>query len=313
MVNNTDTKKEKRIVWNKDELSMLAAAAVDKFGLESWSSNMLPRVRAIQEILSIERRRTFWNVNDIGTLAKVIRQEVDMRRLAVQATETVTAPPVPHEVIAAPPAPQPAPPAQDAPLAPLPIRHEGHNDESPVPMEIIEEIIQPTISITDALIDKASDFLAAVLTETIKKFLTQSDIARILRNIQLGSMPEIAREQVAPREKPPTPKQEIAQEVARLPVLLLCGFKPHQQSAFLNYQFAKPVRLKFWHDSGQGYGVLAAKATGADAVFFTMEATSHNAVKIVVNLKGPRIFRVTGAGSSMVAAIEKYLTEQKVT
>jgi hypothetical protein len=145
-----------------------------------------------------------------------------------------------------------------------------------------------------------SDFLAEVMVDSLRKLLTNGEIARVLRSVVNGEIPTVIQED-RPKHSAFVPTVAIKSD--RL-TLLICGFLPHQQNQFV--QAFPKVHFRFWYSQNPSTGIeqLREKAKTADTVLFKMEQTSHTAVQVVQSLGKP-IVRVTGGGQAMLQAIER--------
>lgn len=280
------------VYWNREEKLKIVDAFFDKYGHGELPISITKAVTEVQKMLPEARQRTLKGPSQFLDLVDMI----NARRVTIAAEQPAPTPEQPTS---------PAPPAE--PTAPPPPA------EPTAPPEHVTAWVEPTVeapaidfvAIRATLSDMLSDLVAGVLVDSVKKLLTNGEIAAMLRSLQNGVLPTAIVED-KPRHNPLPPN------VARLskPTYLLCGFKPHQQNTFL--QAFPDFHLKFWYAErpGEGMEVLRQKATNADAILFTMEATSHSAVAIASTVNR-RIIRVTGGSTAMVAALER-LREENV-
>ena len=256
-----------RIFWNKRENETVAQACLDKYGYGKWPISEWKAVIECQTVLFPQRRRSYiLGKSHLKTFLPVLERMKAKGAPAPASAETE--PPRAHVEAS-------APPAFDA--------GELYVAES------------EGAQIKDIL----SSFIADILVEATRKLLTNGEIARVLRSMAQGQAPTVSHEDRAPRHNP-APFPQIAKGGGK--TILLCGFKPHQQAAFM--QAFPGTHLKFWYAErpNEGLGVLKEKAAGADVVLFTMEATSHSAVAVVQAL-GKKIVRVTGGSTAMMTAL----------
>jgi len=143
--------------------------------------------------------------------------------------------------------------------------------------------------------------------DSVKKLLTNGDIARMLRSLQNGTMPEVAV--ASPPRHSPVGAASAVKE--RKLDCLVCGFKPHQQSELNARGVGLGLHLRFWYAEkpNEGMEVLRQKVQSADVVLFSMEATSHSAVNIAQSAN-KRIVRVTGGMSTMLEMLQKLSKEK---
>lgn len=279
--------KEKRIFWTQDEMRRLVTASIARYGIVGWDKPWQRFPLDLQaSVLSLGRCRE-------------VKQEKDVPRLLPVIDELLLVAQTPRHVITAEPEPkqaktEPAAEPEEIGYEELPLLED--EQESPL---------------RDQLIDQASSFVADVLVESVRKFLTHADIARMLRSVRLSGEAEISREESSPRHKPDLSAEPEKTEV---PSLLLCGFKPNQQASLMSaiQTNARPCRIKFWYADAPGsrLNVLSEKAKSAEAAFFTMEASSHSAV-LTAQKSRTKVLRVTGGTQSMVNAVHKYLDTRK--
>jgi len=275
--------KDTRIHWTKEEMALLARACIDEHGSGKWSISPQLAVKRIQaQVLPPERCRSLKSLASAEAVAPFIRV-LEAQKAKCRVIRDAPAP-------APAPAPQQEETFEDVGVLATTSRVLEAMREEPAPA--------PAPALKAVLVDVASDLIAEVLVESVRKLLTHPDVARMLNTWQLGHMPAVVRTEPVPKHNPVPASAPKADQLS----LLVCGFKPHQQSQFLT---AFPdLHLRFWYAErpNEGLNVLKEKARGADAVLFTMEATSHSAVAVVQAL-GRKIVRVTGGGTAMQAAI----------
>jgi len=272
---------EEKIRWTKAEWLQLAEECLKRNGYGAWRVSPVAAIRAVQTILPKDRQRSnMKGADNIKPLAALLSQ--------LRARGPVLHAPAPPVL---PPAPSPALPPESIPVRDM------------LPRAGPSFSLSPERTVTDVL----STFLADVLVESVKKLLTNGDIARMLRSLQNGVLPQMAVDS-APRHNPmgmSAPREKKLE-------CLVCGFKGHQQSE-INTRTAQLGRLhiRFWYaeSSNENLTVLKHKAESSDVVLFTMEASSHNAVDVVKSMH-KRIIRVTGGMTTMLEMLQKLQDEQ---
>ena len=262
-----------RISWTAEENAAVARAALARYGYDKWKIAPMVAVKTVQaSVLAPDRLRK--HITGFQHLRGFMPTLERLRALGAPTAKAT--PPASLTTDVMEPAKPPIATAQ-------PDAGELYVAES------------EGAQVKDIL----SSFIADILVDATRKLLTNGEIARVLRSMAQGQAPTVIHEDRAPRHNP-APFPQIAKGNGRH--ILLCGFKPHQQAAFM--QAFPGTHLKFWYAErpNEGLGVLKEKATGADVVLFTMEATSHSAVAVVQAL-GRKIVRVTGGSTAMMTAL----------
>jgi hypothetical protein len=267
-----------RIFWTEAQNKLVANEIFNVYGCGPYSMSLSSMVRSVQgSVLPAELVRHINSEKAVSKFKKVF-DEALAERGGSSASDKV-----PEEFKA----------LEEEEIGPLP--------ETKAP-EVCLSIPNPTPQEAVSLAgikDALSTAIADVLVEAMRKVFTHPDVAAALSQFHLGQMPTVVREE-APRARH-SPEQSQTDKKAKR-VVLLCGFKPHQQHQFL--QAFPDLHLKFWFSDRPGAGLetLREKARSADTVLCTMEATSHAAVQVVQST-GARLVRVTGGASSMMAAL----------
>lgn len=234
-------------------------------------------------------------------------------------------PPAPWDVDTPPAPPQAAPQTPVAQPAP-----------TPAPLELSREIQEalafkrehqcpPTTTPEQAL----GFFLVDTLVTVAKRLLLDPEIRALATDFTRGLVEHELRQRreqfipgdqrtlhvpvqpigpAAPTPRPGAQPMPPEPERVRPPVILLCGFKPHQRAVFEKELGAK-LRVKFWYD--EGIPALKAKAIGADHVFLTVEATPHAARHAVEQTVGGAWNLIPGGQSGMLIAIKEWAKTRK--
>lgn len=288
------------IRWTKKEWQRLVDECLQRYGYGDWTLSNIAAVRSVQkEILPEARQRPPGSMKGNDNI-KPFHALIAAAKKKGLAGDADTAPPQ-----------EKAPPLRDWMLTDLGL------DKPPFP-DLADKPLTPAIPSTSepterSVTDVLSTFIAGVLVESVKKLLTNGEIARMLRSLQNGGMPSVAVDssEGQPRHSPvgassaPPKEQKLS--------CLVCGFKGHQQSE-INARTAtgyEKLHLRFWYaeNPNEGITVLKQKAQSADVVLFSMEATSHTAVATVQTV-GKRIVRVTGGMNAMLDALQRLHKEQ---
>lgn len=268
---------KKRVVWTQAENEVMTNAIIQQFGTKPTMSLQQMATAMQAKVLPPERQRgLIHTAASVDALRKVY--EPALKRAQRGAAPVINPSPAKVETV-------------------TPVIEE----RQPVP--------EAAPDLRRLLVEAAGTFLSDVLVDAIQKTLTRAEIANVLHSIQMGTLPSLVVEQTAPRPKHnPAPADGSSTPADGKPVVLVCGFKPHQQSVFQPEHPA--LRLRFWYaeQPTQGLEVLRQKAGGADAVAFAMEATSHSAVRMAETVCR-RIVRVTGGAASMHGALRRLTAE----
>lgn len=162
--------------------------------------------------------------------------------------------------------------------------------EAPQPVSVIQQP-QPK-----SLVDLFADLMAAVLKhpsvqEAARQFAAEVITASLTQHSS-GDPPRLhAAERVA--------------AVAKLPVVLMLGFKPDQRAPF-ERRYAEAIRFKWWYDGEGTPNQLEDKARAADAVMCAVEACSHQTIQHAIRVNSV-VKRVTGGSSSMMRELDFWL------
>jgi hypothetical protein len=301
---------EDRIKWTKQEWQKLADECLKRYGYDAWPVSNIAAVRVVQkDILPENRRRPRGSMKGKDNI-KPFHSLIDKAKKdppdAYGKFQALGKHMHEHPTLSVAPAQAPVASSMESTLE----KEVGnvYTSYTPPAQEMLERFPAAEKTVTEVL----STFIAGVLVESAKKLLTNGEIARMLRSLQNGVMPEVIVDSDLKKHNPFAPEAKLNPRIRQLECLV-CGFRGHQQSE-INSRTAvgfETLHLKHWfaENPNEGLTVLKQKAAASDVVLFSMENTSHSAVEAVQTL-GRRIVRVTGGQTSMLAALQKLHAEQ---
>jgi hypothetical protein len=284
--------KDKNIIrWTDKEWRRVADECLRLYGYGDWNISIVAAVRSAQKSVIAEHRQrsTMKGTDNIKPILPIL-------------AELKSGPPV---------MPPPLSKAEQVINEALD-QAEGAQAKNTV-WENFKEVVPPAPTYREerSVTDVLSTFIADVLVESVKKLLTNGEIARMLRSLQNGSMPSVAVDSTPATKHNPVPRSYVTRE--RKLECLVCGLKGHQQSEVNNRTVGlSNLHLRYWYadNPNDGITVLKHKAEASDVILFSMEATSHSAVAAVQAL-GKRIIRVTGGMTTMLDTLLKLDKEQQ--
>jgi len=267
---------QERIRWTHREKEMIAEEVI-KRTKAGQPNRLVTYVAAMKHVLDPDRHRNFSALTVIPDVVRIVTNGGPDKPFTLKPTNV--------------------PPAQPSPIA-----QQFIDEQLAINHKKLEEQLA---------IDLIASWGEKVIVATVKRVISNPEFAPILSSFLNRLMPSVQVQNAVTKHNPaPSPVDKMA----GLPIVLICGIKPHNQG-FLQSKFDKKLNLRFYHDdnkSNRNLSVLESKAESADRVLMSMEAVSHAQVETVQKL-GKIFTRVTGANSSMETALESVYNEFKQT
>lgn len=291
---------ENKIVWTPAEEDALSIKASDISKTQSSLSQLQCLTAAQREILPKERQRI---LNGSHAISNPLTAKLCALKVGYDAESIWTRKSLEAKKREADKAAKAALKKSKTPAKPAPQQKEPVAQDVVVKQDAATPSYEPTIA--DTLVQAAAEFLERVVVATVKRVLTNSEIASMLRSLQNGAMPDLVvedRSSYNGAKHNPLPQSEAK---GKLPVVLVMGMKPHTW-ANLQSKFNGRLTLRFWYEEGgkgRNLNSLREKAQGLPLAVATMDQMSHAAVQ-TVEAVGCRAIRVTGGIESMQTALE---------